>query len=116
MIIVWKDGADYTTASVATSGSAEENALATAFGTSKNLTTVYGVDNFTVSYEIVEGDAYVTLSGSTITMKDLETAPNKDVTIKAEITIAPTLWGVSGMHANGTTTVTFTIPQAEWSK
>lgn len=115
-ITLWKDGADYTTASDATSGSAEENALATAFGTSKNLTTVYGVDNFTVSYKIVEGDAYVTLSGSTITMKDLETAPNKDVTIKAEITIAPTLWGVSGMPANGTTTVTFTIPQAEWSK
>ncbi len=115
-ITLWKDGADYTTANDATSGSAEENALATAFGTSKNLTTVYGVDNFTVSYEIVEGDAYVTLSGSTITMKDLETAPNKDVTIKAEITIAPTLWGVSGMPANGTTTVTFTIPQAEWSK
>ena len=115
-ITLWKDGADYTTASDATSGSAEENALATAFGTSKNLTTVYGVDNFTVSYEIIEGDAYVTLSGSTITMKDLETAPNKDVTIKAEITIAPTLWGVSGMPANGTTTVTFTIPQAEWSK
>lgn len=115
-ITLWKDGADYTTASDATSGSAEENALATAFGTSKNLTTVYGVDNFSVSYKIVEGDAYVTLSGSTITMKDLETAPNKDVTIKAEITIAPTLWGVSGMPANGTTTVTFTIPQAEWSK
>lgn len=115
-ITLWKDGADYTTASDATSGSAEENALATVFGTSKNLTTVYGVDNFTVSYEIIEGDAYVTLSGSTITMKDLETAPNKDVTIKAEITIAPTLWGVSGMPANGTTTVTFTIPQAEWSK
>lgn len=115
-ITLWKDGADYTTVSDATSGSAEENALATAFGTSKNLTTVYGVDDFTVSYEIVEGDAYVTLSGSTITMKDLETAPNRDVTIKAEITIAPTLWGVSGMPANGTTTVTFTIPQAEWSK
>lgn len=115
-ITLWKDGADYTTASDATSGSAEENALATAFGTSKNLTEVYGVDNFTVSYKIVEGDAYVTLSGSTITMKDLETAPNRDVTIKAEITIAPTLWGVSGMPANGTTTVTFTIPQAEWSK
>lgn len=115
-ITLWKDGADYTTANDASSGSAEENALATAFGTSKNLTTVYGVDNFTVSYEIIEGDAYVTLSGSTITMKDLETAPNKDVTIKAEITIAPTLWGVSGMPANGTTTVTFTIPQAEWSK
>lgn len=115
-ITLWKDGADYTTASDATSGSAEENALATAFGASKNLTTVYGVDNFTVTYKIVEGDAYVTLSGSTITMKDLETAPNKDVTIKAEITIAPTLWGVSGMPANGTTTVTFTIPQAEWSK
>ena len=115
-ITLWKDGADYTTASDAISGSAEENALVTAFGTSKNLTTVYGVDNFTVTYKIVEGDAYVTLSGSTITMKDLETAPNKDVTIKAEITIAPTLWGVSGMPANGTTTVTFTIPQAEWSK
>ena len=115
-ITLWKDGADYTTAGNATSGSAEENALATAFGTGKNLTTVYGVDNFTVTYKIVEGDAYVTLSGSTITMKDLDTAPNKDVTIKAEITIAPTLWGVSGMPANGTTTVTFTIPQAEWSK
>lgn len=115
-ITLWKDGADYTTAGNATSGSAEENALATAFGTGKNLTTVYGVDNFTVSYEIVEGDAYVTRTGSIITMKDLDTAPNKDVTIKAKITITPTLWGVSGMPANGTTTVTFTIPQAEWSK
>lgn len=115
-ITLWKDGADYITASDATSGSAEENALASAFGTGKNLTTVYGVEDFTVSYKIVEGDAYVTLSGSTITMKDLETAPNKDVTIKAEITVVPTLWGVSGMPANGTTTVTFTIPQAEWSK
>lgn len=115
-ITLWKDGADYTTVSDATSGSAEENALASAFGTGKNLTTVYGVEDFTVSYKIVEGDAYVTLSGSTITMKDLETAPNKDVTIKAEITVVPTLWGVSGMPANGTTTVTFTIPQAEWSK
>ena len=115
-ITLWKDGADYITVSDATSGSAEENALASAFGTGKNLTTVYGVEDFTVSYKIVEGDAYVTLSGSTITMKDLETAPNKDVTIKAEITVVPTLWGVSGMPANGTTTVTFTIPQAEWSK
>lgn len=115
-ITLWKDGADYTTVSDATSGSAEENALASAFGTGKNLTTVYGIEDFTVSYKIVEGDAYVTLSGSTITMKDLETAPNKDVTIKAEITVVPTLWGVSGMPANGTTTVTFTIPQAEWSK
>ena len=115
-ITLWKDGADYTTAGNASSGSAEENALATAFGTGKNLTTVYGVDNFTVSYEIVEGDAYVTRTGSIITMKDLDTAPNKDVTIKAKITITPTLWGVSGMPANGTTTVTFTIPQAEWSK
>lgn len=114
-IPLWKDGAAYTPANDA-DASTTDKALASVFGTTSSLLDIYGLNTFSASYTITEGNEYVTLSGSNITMKDLETAPNGDVTIKAKITVAPTLWGVSGMPAKGEIAVTMTIPQEEWMK
>ena len=105
-IVLWKNGADVV-------WDTENGSL---FNNGVDVMTLYGLTSPSCTIKTKNVDSYINVDGFVIEMKEVETAPARDIVIEAVINVK-SFWGeVEGMPANGEIPVTITIPQSEWAK